>query len=174
MNFSRRLLIAGAVLVIFAVWMSTVAEAADDAAAPMDFDLAECKKVMGRIAKRTLKAFGKCSRELRTNTTGDKDEFEKKLGCDVKCTLFTMDILDENGKVTREKIQKFMDEMIPQDAHEFAHALAADCNESYGAKLDPKQEYCESYNEYAQCMQNTIADFADKTNCHPGGIPGTG
>jgi len=32
-----------------------------------------------------------------------------------------------------------------------------------GAKLDLGQEYCESYSEYAQCMQGTLADFADKT-----------
>ncbi len=32
-----------------------------------------------------------------------------------------------------------------------------------GEKLDATQEFCESYSEYATCMQNTVADFADKT-----------
>jgi len=40
--------------------------------------------------------------------------------------------LDDQGQITKDRIQKFMDDMVPQDAHEFGHALAADCNESYG------------------------------------------
>lgn len=29
-----------------------------------------------------------------------------------------------------------MDEMVPQDAHEFAHALTEDCNKSYGTNMN--------------------------------------
>ncbi|CAL8138336.1 unnamed protein product [Orchesella dallaii] len=163
MNFKIQFLFLGIVLGILLVCVS-FSKGEDE----LPLDLIDCKKIMARIAKRTLKAFGNCTKELRANVTGNRDEFEKKLGCAVRCTLFRLELLDDQGQITKDRIQKFMDEMVPQDAHEFGHALAADCNESYGAKLDMGQEYCESYSEYAQCMQGTLADFADKTHCHPG------
>lgn len=48
-----------------------------------EFSLADCKKIMARIAKRTVKAFGQCSRELKANVTGDKEMFQKKIGVNI-------------------------------------------------------------------------------------------
>lgn len=37
----------------------------------------DCKKVMGRIAKKMIKTFGVCTKEVKANST--KEEFEKMM-----------------------------------------------------------------------------------------------
>ncbi|OXA62478.1 uncharacterized protein LOC110841696 [Folsomia candida] len=130
--------------------------------------LYDCKKVMGRIAKKTIKLFGQCTKEVKANST--KEEFEKKMSCIIKCALDKMHLLTDEGIVTKETVQGFMDEMIPEDAHEIGHVLVEDCLSDHGSKLDKDQPYCESYGEFTQCMQNTIGDFAEKANCNIGAL----
>lgn len=40
--------------------------------------------------------------------------------------------LNDDGIVTKETIQSFMDENIPEDAHELGHVLSEDCLADHG------------------------------------------
>jgi len=154
-------------LVAFSVFCAIIIEKS----AALDVEklqIYDCKKVMGRIAKKTIKTFGVCTKEVKANST--KEDFEKKMSCIIKCTLDKMKLLTEEKIVTKETIQGFMNEMIPEEAHEFGHVLIEDCLEDHAAKLDDKQPFCESYGEFTQCMQNVIGDFADKANCNIGSM----
>lgn len=42
--------------------------------------LAHCKRIMGRVMKLSLKAFGQCSRKLKNEVSADNRLFEKKIG----------------------------------------------------------------------------------------------
>jgi len=155
-------------LVTFAIFCALIIEQSAGVEDVEKLQLYDCKKVMGRIAKKTIKTFGVCTKEVKANST--KEDFEKKMSCIIKCTLGKMDLLTEEGIVTKETIQGFMNMMIPEDAHEMGHVLIEDCLEDHGTKLDKNQPFCESYGEFTQCMQNVIGDFADKANCNIGAI----
>ncbi|ODN05172.1 General odorant-binding protein 1 [Orchesella cincta] len=115
----------------------------------------ECLKISKRTLKVMLKSFNACNDKLKLHHVSG-EEYQKKVGCVVKCVMQTMNLLDDKEMITSDTLKASVEANIPAEFVPPAHEILMKCvNEQ---KLDPKDENCKSYLDMGTCMQGAVAE----------------
>ncbi|CAL8069886.1 unnamed protein product [Orchesella dallaii] len=115
----------------------------------------ECLKISRRTLKVMLKAFNACNDKLKLHHVSG-EEYQKKIGCVVRCVMDTVKVLDDKGMITEESLKSSIEANIPAEFVGPAHEILMKCVKEQ--KLDPADENCKSYLDMGTCMQGAVAE----------------
>jgi len=115
-----------------------------------------CKEFVGSLTKRQLGGIQECSKKLGLKTGKEKKE---KMNCVLKCVMAKEGLLNSEGLFDDENFDGFLAREMPPNLLEKGGALFRNCKETTGKLLDPKEEYCKTYDILIKCFLGVIGEL---------------
>jgi len=115
-----------------------------------------CKEFVGGLTKRQLGGISECSKKLGLKSAKEKKE---KMNCVLKCVMIKEKLLNEEGLFDDASFDAFLAREMPPNLLEKGGGLFKNCKESTGKLIDPKEEYCKTYDVLIKCFLGVIGEL---------------
>jgi len=115
-----------------------------------------CKAAVSLLMKRQMAGITKCTKSMKFKNGKDK---AAKMNCILKCVATGERMLNSESLLDKQNLEEFVKREIPRNLVAKAGPILWACYDGSVGKLDPKEEYCESYKPMIKCIMDAIAKF---------------
>lgn len=115
-----------------------------------------CKAAVSMLMKRQMGGITTCTKSMKFKNGKDK---AAKMTCILKCVATNEGILTKDSMLDKDTVDKFIKKEIPRNLFEKAAPIVWNCYEGSVGKVDPAEEFCESYKPLMKCVMDAIPAF---------------